>query len=104
MSMGAARPLDGIRVVELGGIGPVPHAGMPLASLGADVVRVERSGAAASGRAANVPDRADRLRDDPDGVLAAAAPREAGAEASHLTASTRLSADDALRRRREPRS
>ncbi|MCU1671440.1 MAG: carnitine dehydratase [Blastococcus sp.] len=35
-------PLDGVRVVELGGIGPGPHAGMVLADLGADVVRVDR--------------------------------------------------------------
>lgn len=35
-------PLAGLRVVELGGIGPVPHAGMVLADLGADVVRVVR--------------------------------------------------------------
>jgi alpha-methylacyl-CoA racemase len=34
--------LDGLRVLELGGIGPVPHAAMMLADLGADVVRVER--------------------------------------------------------------
>lgn len=37
-------PLAGIRVVELGGIGPGPHAGMVLADLGADVVRVRRPG------------------------------------------------------------
>lgn len=35
-------PLDGLRVVELAGIGPGPHACMVLADLGADVVRVER--------------------------------------------------------------
>lgn len=35
-------PLTGLRVVELGGIGPVPHAGMVLADLGADLVRIER--------------------------------------------------------------
>jgi alpha-methylacyl-CoA racemase len=35
-------PLAGLRVVELAGIGPVPHAGMILADLGADVVRVDR--------------------------------------------------------------
>ena len=35
-------PLTGIRVVELAGIGPGPHAAMILADLGADVVRVER--------------------------------------------------------------
>ncbi|HSK24110.1 MAG TPA: CaiB/BaiF CoA-transferase family protein [Egicoccus sp.] len=34
--------LHGLRVVELGGIGPAPHAAMLLADLGADVVRVER--------------------------------------------------------------
>ncbi|UOE44174.1 CaiB/BaiF CoA transferase family protein [Agromyces larvae] len=38
-------PLAGIRVVELGGIGPAPHAAMVLADLGADVVRIERDGA-----------------------------------------------------------
>lgn len=37
-----AGPLDGVRVVELGGIGPVPHASMLLADLGADVVSVRR--------------------------------------------------------------
>ncbi|MCV2487834.1 CoA transferase [Geodermatophilus sp. YIM 151500] len=37
-----AGPLAGLRVVELGGIGPGPHAAMVLADLGADVVRVER--------------------------------------------------------------
>lgn len=35
-------PLTGLRVVELAGIGPGPHAAMLLADLGADVVRVER--------------------------------------------------------------
>jgi alpha-methylacyl-CoA racemase len=37
-------PLVGVRVIELGGIGPGPHAGMVLADLGADVVRVRRPG------------------------------------------------------------
>ncbi|UQS27924.1 CoA transferase [Amycolatopsis thermalba] len=35
-------PLAGIKVLELAGIGPGPHAAMILADLGADVVRVER--------------------------------------------------------------
>jgi alpha-methylacyl-CoA racemase len=35
-------PLAGLRVVELAGLGPGPHAAMVLADLGADVVRVER--------------------------------------------------------------
>src|SRR6478735_1981206 len=37
-------PLAGIRVVEIAGIGPGPHACMILADLGADVIRVERPG------------------------------------------------------------
>jgi alpha-methylacyl-CoA racemase len=36
-------PLEGIRVVELQGIGPGPFAGMVLADLGADLVRVDRA-------------------------------------------------------------
>lgn len=40
----SAGPLAGVRVLELGGIGPGPHAGMMLADLGADVVRVRRPG------------------------------------------------------------
>lgn len=35
-------PLAGLRVIELAGIGPGPHAAMILGDLGADVVRVER--------------------------------------------------------------
>ncbi|MGH3770645.1 MAG: CaiB/BaiF CoA transferase family protein [Pseudonocardiaceae bacterium] len=35
-------PLVAVRVIELAGIGPVPHAAMLLADLGADVVRIER--------------------------------------------------------------
>lgn len=35
-------PLQGLRVVELAGIGPGPHAAMMLADLGAEVVRVVR--------------------------------------------------------------
>jgi alpha-methylacyl-CoA racemase len=37
-------PLTGTRVVSLGGIGPGPYAGMLLADLGADVIRVDRIG------------------------------------------------------------
>ena len=40
-------PLEGLRVVELAGIGPCPFAGMVLADLGADVLRVERPSAVA---------------------------------------------------------
>lgn len=38
----SAGPLAGIRVVELGGIGPAPFCGMLLADLGAEVIRVDR--------------------------------------------------------------
>ena len=41
-------PLKGIRVVEIAGIGPGPHAATLLADLGADVIRVERPQGAGS--------------------------------------------------------
>ncbi len=37
-------PLRGVRVVEVAGLGPGPHACMILADLGADVIRLERPG------------------------------------------------------------
>jgi alpha-methylacyl-CoA racemase len=37
-------PLDGVRVLELGGIGPGPFAAMLLGDMGADVVRIDRPG------------------------------------------------------------
>ena len=37
-------PLAGIRVLEVGGIGPNPFAGMMLADMGADVLRLDRPG------------------------------------------------------------
>ena len=40
----ASGPLRGLRVIELAGIGPGPHAAMILADLGADVVQVDRPG------------------------------------------------------------
>ncbi|NUS50064.1 MAG: CoA transferase [Nocardioidaceae bacterium] len=52
-------PLRGVRVVEIAGIGPGPHAAMTLADLGADVVRVERpkGGFTASTRANDILNR-----------------------------------------------
>ena len=38
-------PLEGLKVVELAGIGPSPYACMLLADLGADVLRLERGDA-----------------------------------------------------------
>lgn len=37
-------PLSGRRILEIGGIGPVPFAGMVLADLGAEVIRIDRPG------------------------------------------------------------
>ena len=42
-----AGPLSGLRILEVGGIGPGPFAGMLLADLGAEVIRVDRPGAPA---------------------------------------------------------
>ncbi|HET6811313.1 MAG TPA: CaiB/BaiF CoA-transferase family protein [Acidimicrobiales bacterium] len=36
-------PLSGVRVIEVAGIGPGPFAGMMLADMGADVIRVDRA-------------------------------------------------------------
>ena len=35
-------PLQGIRVLEMVGIGPAPFCGMMLADMGAEVIRVDR--------------------------------------------------------------
>jgi alpha-methylacyl-CoA racemase len=40
-----AGPLQGLRIIELAGIGPGPFAGMMLADHGAEVIRVDRPGA-----------------------------------------------------------
>jgi alpha-methylacyl-CoA racemase len=37
-------PLNGLRVLEFAGLGPVPHCCMLLADMGADVVRIDRAG------------------------------------------------------------
>ena len=39
-------PLTGLKVVEFAGIGPGPHVAMLLADMGAEVVKIERQGAA----------------------------------------------------------
>jgi len=50
VSTGGAQqgPLQGIKVIELAGIGPAPFACMMLSDLGADVLRLERPGGGAS--------------------------------------------------------
>ncbi|MBB5746036.1 CaiB/BaiF CoA transferase family protein [Brevundimonas variabilis] len=72
------KPLSGIRIVEFDGLGPVTFAGMMLADLGADIVRLTRAASAGAavfdqvggeilhrGRAAvpvDLKDKADRVR------------------------------------------
>ena len=41
--------LDGVRVIELAGIGPGPFCGMMLADMGADVVRIDRAASVRGG-------------------------------------------------------
>ena len=55
-----AGPLQGVRIIELAGIGPGPFAAMVLADLGADVIRVDRLGPTPTG----VPIARDRPLDD----------------------------------------
>jgi alpha-methylacyl-CoA racemase len=52
-------PLQGIRVVELAGIGPGPFCGMLLADMGADVLRIDRKDGADGG--VQIPPRLDLL-------------------------------------------
>lgn len=42
----SAPPLAGMRIIEFAGIGPGPFAGMMLADMGAEIIRIERPGAA----------------------------------------------------------
>ena len=55
-------PLQGIRVLELAGLGPAPFGCMLLADLGAEVVRVERAG---GGSRVTATDDAGRAEADP---------------------------------------
>jgi alpha-methylacyl-CoA racemase len=45
MSESTTGPLHGLRIVEIGSIGPGPFAAMLLADMGAEIVRVDRAGA-----------------------------------------------------------
>src|SRR5688572_8539668 len=53
----AMGPLDGVRIVELAGIGPAPFCAMLLSDMGAEVIRVDR--------AANVGQDIGREGEDP---------------------------------------
>lgn len=60
----SAPPLEGVRVIEFAGLGPGPYAGMMLADLGADVIKVDRIGGRpplfAASRSTDVLDRGKR--------------------------------------------
>ena len=42
-------PLEGVRIIELAGVGPVPFCGMMLADAGAEVIRIDRAGGLGAG-------------------------------------------------------
>ncbi|HEX5255978.1 MAG TPA: CaiB/BaiF CoA-transferase family protein [Mycobacterium sp.] len=81
-------PLAGVRVIELGGIGPGPHAGMLLADLGADVVRVRRPSVAIASAAK--PGAAGRHQ---TGVAIASAAKP-GAAGRHQTGGLTMPAEE----------
>ncbi|HEY2815286.1 MAG TPA: CaiB/BaiF CoA-transferase family protein [Acidimicrobiales bacterium] len=47
--------LDGVRVVELASIGPIPFCGLVLADMGADVIRIDKPAAVATADPARAP-------------------------------------------------
>ncbi|ALE72152.1 carnitine dehydratase [Pseudonocardia sp. EC080610-09] len=55
-------PLAGLKVIELAGIGPGPHAAMILGDLGADVVRIDRPSGGFSPGSGDAPDPTVRGR------------------------------------------
>ena len=71
-----AGPLHGLRVIELAGIGPGPHAAMILGDLGADVVRIEHP-------EHGEPDGHDRSEQPPHGARAQPLHQEQGDDDHH---------------------
>src|SRR5437879_5610852 len=71
-SVDAMGPLQGLRVIEMAGIGPGPFTAMMLADMGADVVRVDRPGSGAGDPTRDVLNRGRRSvavdLKHPDGV------------------------------------
>ncbi len=53
-------PLDGVRVIEIAGIGPGPFCAMMLSDMGADVIRIDRKSVAGQGTKHNVLNRGRR--------------------------------------------
>jgi len=56
----SAGPLNGVRVVEMSAIGPVPFCAMMFSDMGADVIRVDRKAAAGTGANESIVDRGRR--------------------------------------------
>ena len=81
------RTADGIRVIELPAIGPVPFAGMLLADLGAEVVRIDKLGRGRPVRRAA--GRPARPRPPLDRAGRAPAGRRRGAAAACASGATR---------------
>ena len=85
-------PLTSLRVVEMAGLGPVPHAAMQLADMGADVIRVARPGPRAMAELADATDHVLRGRtsvvadlksgEDQDDVLALVTAADGSSRAS----------------------
>ncbi|HIL02045.1 MAG TPA: CoA transferase [Myxococcales bacterium] len=48
-------PLEGVKIIEIAGIGPGPFAGMMLSDMGAEVVRIDRADRVRGGDPANPP-------------------------------------------------
>ena len=79
-------PLEGLKIIEIAGIGPGPFCAMMLADMGADVVRVDRAQNVSGGDPAAPPaDVLNRGRRSigvdlkhPDGVEAVLSPHRAG--------------------------
>ena len=42
-------PLEGVKILEVAGIGPGPFAGMMLSDMGAEVIRIDRADRARGG-------------------------------------------------------
>src|SRR5262245_28060617 len=77
--MNGPLPLDGLRVLELGHIIAGPSAGLLLADLGADVIKVERPGEGDQTRGMPAGEAAGAQH----GVRVRAAPARAGAGRAH---------------------
>jgi len=61
---GAGGPLSGFRIIEMAGLGPAPFAGMLLADMGAEVIRIDRIPHGATAKPADA--QVEAARDEGD--------------------------------------